>query len=354
MHEQEVNRVIQLEVRMHNFLDDGATSLLNKQILKLSADDSGFFNNKTLLKNLIGDIFSHDASLCAILRIAIDEGNAASKLHLLLSLDESRQIVGISQIVSHLSNEIGIEDVRVAEAVRIIGIGIGLPYSLFTPQKDSLIRFGKHKWRVLDEQEGSILILSERILEKRCFHDVDEAVAWANSSLRKYLNSEFYNLFNRDEKARIKEVKIKKLRNPWFSKYGISIDAKDTSDKIFLLGIEDVVMYFGDSGQLAKGNPDSVDDLISRLGNDVNPNFIQMLLAEKSNKGIWIKDCFNKSRIAYDECNEATWWWLRSPGYFPSFTATVNHDGNIYLVGQDVNAEIAKSVGVRPALWLKY
>jgi len=335
-------------------LSSGSSIQLYEQIKKLSAQGQEVHNNKTLLKNLIGDIFFNDAKLRTILRIAVEEGHVASKLVNLLSSGESYQL-GINRIIAHLSDECGIDELRAAEAVRIIGLGFGLPHSAFTPQQGSVIKFGDHKWRVLEEKNGKILILSELTLETQGYHETEEAVTWAICTLREYLNGAFYDKFSHDEKSRIVEVKNRKLRNPWFYRQGISADAKDTNDKIFLLSIEDVVCYFGDSGQLCKGNPRSVDDFIGQWGSDINPDLKAALQAEKSNKGIWISDCFNKTRVAYDEEGNPAWWWLRSPGYFPSFAAIVSHDGRLFVVGQSADTEsISDTVGVRPALWLKY
>ena len=84
--------------------------------------------------------------------------------------------------------------------------------------------------------------------------------------------------------------------------------------------LEEVVKYFGDSGQLANGNPDS---------------------------SYSIDDEYSKARVAqYDEANER--WWLRSSGIEPEFTAMVARCGMLEVGGYFAE----KREGLRPALWI--
>jgi hypothetical protein len=97
----------------------------------------------------------------------------------------------------------------------------------------------------------------------------------------------------------------------------------DTIDKVFLLSIEEAVKYFGDSGQL-QNRPKNADYLIN--------------------------DQYNSARIAKFSDDEASWWWLRSPGRDSNRAAYVLDFGYIDLSGGFFNRDDG---GVRPALWLK-
>ena len=66
-----------------------------------------------------------------------------------------------------------------------------------------LVEFGKYQWQILDLQDGKALLVSERILEHRPYHDAYIDITWAESSMRKYLNSDFYDQFSTEEKERI-------------------------------------------------------------------------------------------------------------------------------------------------------
>jgi len=131
------------------------------------------------------------------------------------------------------------------------------------------------------------------------------------------------------EQAMILETRNYNGENQWYNTYG----GLTTIDKVFLLSIEEVVKYFGDSGQLEK--PKSI--------------------------GI-IKDRFNGNRSAVCFFNEGNpvvdggspldcAWWLRSPGSLPDSAAAVTPFGYLFVCGFDAYG--SNGGGVRPALWLK-
>lgn len=65
------------------------------------------------------------------------------------------------------------------------------------------IVFDKYEWRVLDIQNNTALIITEYIIEQRAYHDAYIDITWADCSLRKYLNDEFYDKFTAADKSRI-------------------------------------------------------------------------------------------------------------------------------------------------------
>ena len=179
------------------------------------------------------------------------------------------------------------------------------------------IDFGGYEWRVLDVRDGRALLLSEYVIESRRYHERNEAITWENSTLRRYLNNEFYNSFTAEERRRIAETRLRNANNQWYGTNG----GNDTTDRIFLLSLEEVVQYFGDSGQLR-----------NRPGNSY-----------------YIDDQYNNARIAVELNGNAHWWWLRSPGS-NTYNAALVSDGGFV----DVDGFLVSSVrgGVRPALWL--
>jgi hypothetical protein len=156
-------------------------------------------------------------------------------------------------------------------------------------QIGDIIPFGGYDWRVLNVRNGRMLIISDKALEKRAYHNnTYTGITWAGCDLRNYLNGKFYNKFNPQDKKRIAKT---------------TIDSKDTSDKIFLLSVKEAKKYFVDAF----------------------------------------------SRIAVDKSGAAWWWWLRSPGLSSYLAASVNSDGSVSIGGYTVNNH---NGGVRPALWL--
>ncbi|SHM97570.1 hypothetical protein SAMN02746066_04178 [Anaerosporobacter mobilis DSM 15930] len=193
------------------------------------------------------------------------------------------------------------------------------------------IVFGNHDWRVLDIKTDRALIITERIIEQCPYHEAYTDITWADCSLREYLNGEFYNTFATVDKSRIIPVLNKNLNNQWYGTDG----GVDTRDSIFLLSLDEVCRYFGDS--------------------------TEKLYNKGKNQRYWFerKDENNSKRLARLQGSEwCWWWWLRSPGRVNIKAAYIwGTDGTIGIQGNNIlkgNISDGKCTGgVRPALWLK-
>jgi hypothetical protein len=182
-----------------------------------------------------------------------------------------------------------------------------------------VVTFGAYQWRALDVSGGKALIITENIAieDKHPYNKERKDITWEHCTLRAYLNGVFYNRFTEADKARILETEVKNDKNPWFGTNG----GKNTKDKIFLLSLEEVVKYFGDSGQLRDKNP---------------------------NSKYFINDQYKAKRIA-KYAGKASWWWLRSPGLYGGIAAYVGTGGSVNVSGHRVDDG---GGGVRPALLL--
>lgn len=204
----------------------------------------------------------------------------------------------------------------------------------------SEISFGGCDWLVLDIQNNAALIITKYIIEQRSFHNVYKDITWADCSLRKYLNGEFYEKFTEADKSRIIPITNKNPDNEW---YGTKC-GEDTQDRIFLLNIEEVACkYFGNSSE--------------------------KLYNKGKNHRYWFhgkKDENNSKRIArYNDETWGSWWWLRSMGRVGVKAVYIHGNGDIGIQGNNMLKgnlnEILKdgisdgvcAGGVRPALWLK-
>lgn len=193
------------------------------------------------------------------------------------------------------------------------------------------IVFGSYEWRVLDIQNDLALIITEEIIDQRSYHNAYKAITWADCSLRKYLNGEFLDKFSESDRARIIQVTNKNLNNQWYGTNG----GEDTQDYIFLLSLEEVCTYFGDS--------------LSKLHN------------RAENQRYWYqrKDENNSKRLARLHGKQGCWWWwLRSPGRDNVKAVYIfGTDGNIGVHGNNIHkGNISDgwcTGGVRPALWIK-
>jgi len=231
---------------------------------------------------------------------------------------------------------------------------------LFHPPQNEyeILSFGGFDWLVLDVLDDRMLILSEGILESRAYHNTFEDITWEHSDIRKYLNDDFFNSFSATDRARISETMISNHDNPWtFSNWGISGNTPGgnyTTDRVFLLSIDEIIHHFGDSGML-------------EIGIDENARDENLVHPSRGRYGWGIHDQYSSKRVAYHvggtygwewnsnietitiENGEPSWWWLRSPGSNSYRAASVSPVGYVYFYGFHVY--LANS-GIRPALWL--
>jgi hypothetical protein len=200
-----------------------------------------------------------------------------------------------------------------------------IPSNPIIVEERVIIRFGRYDWRVLEIRDGKALIITDKLTENRAYHNDWTDITWENSDLRAYLNGEFYGSFNEADRRRIAETPVINNDNPWYGTAG----GNNTMDRIFLLSIDEVLRYFGDSGSLT----------------------------DRPAEDNWfISDRYNQNRITRhtdDDYNwdddHGNWWWLRSPGEEGVRAAYVFDDGILYIDGYYVRRNF---LSVRPALWL--
>ena len=158
-----------------------------------------------------------------------------------------------------------------------------------------VVTFGSYDWYIIGTSDDGVTLLMKDNLMNKAYNDSYTNVTWETSSLRTYLNEDFYNRFSADDKAKIALTHNTNPNNPDYNTSG----GNETDDYIYLLSI-------------AEAN--ALDDINSSI---------------RAN---------------------GSWWWLRSPGYASDGAAFVIEDGYVYTVGRDVDYED----GVRPALNLKF
>ena len=196
-----------------------------------------------------------------------------------------------------------------------------------------IIRFGDYDWRVLDMQDNKSLVISERILFHRAFHDSLPSLftlTWDMSDIRNYLNSAFYGRFNPVYQTRIVTTYVVNNENPWSGASGGS----DTTDRIFLLSLNEVVHYFGDSGQL----------------NDRSFAAYAHMISDQYNV---VRKTSSEESYSFFLAN----WWLRTAGG-GAWVVYVEHNGTIHVYGtpgwpgHGGAWHSAEGIGVRPAMWI--
>lgn len=210
------------------------------------------------------------------------------------------------------------------------------------------ISFGGYQWIILEEKDNKILILTEEIIGQRDYHSDLVDITWEDSEMRQYLNSTFYETFSPKEQARILETQVSDRDNPWSgTKCG-----NPTIDKVFLLSYDEVIRYFGDSGDMR--------NRISWFWEDTKgfPGGIPVRNTTALTDGLFINDQYCPARRAFKPDGTLGWWWLRSPGGAGQHTSgSVGLIGEIFLCGDDVYNHPYRDIngdgGIRPAMWIR-
>ena len=186
-----------------------------------------------------------------------------------------------------------------------------------------IIQFGDFDWRVLDVQGNQALIITDRIIDTRMYHHTYGAVTWETSEIRQWLNGDFFASFSPHDQARIAETYVINNDNPWdlseLGGWNNTPGGNNTMDRLFLLSIDEVLRYFGDSGLVAHGA------IMNSGERDAS-----------ALEGLWwwgIVDQYSETRIAHDLGDSASWWWLRSPGSDPNLAAGASNNGHLDLHG---------------------
>ena len=189
------------------------------------------------------------------------------------------------------------------------------------------------KWRVLENADGQLFLLSDQNLDVFQYHTDRESVTWEKSTMRSWLNgySASHNTggssgtdytsdnfigaaFSEKEQKAIAETEVVNDDNPTYGTEG----GDNTNDKIFLLSIAEANndSYFADNNSRIATNTAYVAG-----GGKLGSSYMN---------GV----------------GEANYWWLRSPGDLDHRAAGVSVDGGVGRYGHSVR--IAYNA-VRPA-----
>ncbi len=171
-------------------------------------------------------------------------------------------------------------------------------------------------WDILEEKDGKVLIVTHNIIDSKAF-DTNNSNNYKKSSIRQWLNNDFYNnAFNElEKKILVSSIIDNSLESTGYddNKY----ICENTDDKVFLLSIKEVDTYF--------------DDAFSKKS---------IVTPYAENKNL----CMDANMDA----NRNGWWWVRSPGSDDS------HSGHgVSWSGHIGDGDVEHRSGVRPACWIK-
>jgi len=176
------------------------------------------------------------------------------------------------------------------------------------------------KWKVLANNNGSLFVFAEKILDSFAYNPSNASVTWEMSAARIRLNNEFYNAaFSPEEKALIKTSNVINANNPVSGVSG----GNNTADKLFLISYaQALTASYGFSAGVA------ADTARTAQGTDFSKC-----------SGLYVNTGMPNINNSY--------WWLRSPGNSPSEAMTATVNGSLL---SDLNNQAC--LGIRPALKL--
>lgn len=204
---------------------------------------------------------------------------------------------------------------------------------LSTANVGDIVKFGKYEqdnntengkedieWLVIAKEEGRILVISEKVLDYRPYNPTGEDTTWEDCTLRIWINRIFFKeALNAKERTLIQSTTGSADWNP---EYPNSYPGKATTDKVFLLSINETKKYFG---------------------------------SDEARKCAITDYAITQSGYDHFQVGDTCSWWLRTIGQDShyllartDYTTSVNSDGSVDYFGTNVEL----SEGVRPAMWI--
>lgn len=175
------------------------------------------------------------------------------------------------------------------------------------------------KWKVLQNDGKNLLLLANRTLGTRAYHDVGELgnfnFSYESSTIRKWLNSDFIEeTFTEEESEYLLENKVPN----GFSQYSKLDSGPDTEDRVYLLSYKEL---------------------------------------KKAKYGFWLAGGKANSRLFYDEKDYSSSVWTRtlesefnSYGDHYSYPWWVNNNGGLYGRGSFLSDPVTWDKGILPVI----
>ncbi|MBO4373868.1 MAG: hypothetical protein J5829_02065 [Lachnospiraceae bacterium] len=202
------------------------------------------------------------------------------------------------------------------------------------------------EWKVLDVDGNRVLLISRYVLEQKEYciepYDIKWDVTWGDSTLRPWLNFDFYDMaFDDDEKKHIETTHLENKEHPFRHTEG----GADTDDRVFILSFEELEKYFDlhipeDWGDWSRASGDLITDATD--------------YAKTRGLGTDIVDTDTCDMYGYSHefvGKHGVDWWMRTPGSY-SGTETAFVSGSGFLGDECDWAVDSTRVGVRPAMWI--
>lgn len=221
-------------------------------------------------------------------------------------------------------------------------------------------------WKVLDIKDGKALLLSEDVIDDHVFNNSQGDTIWETSSLRNFLNNDFYNdVFNEEEKAKIVSTSNENksyadyLSSYWLNNSYIEFNninkvnnGNTTDDKVFVLDLGEIRQYLGNedgyypSFASSDNGPKDYLNVWNKFG--INFDYAAGGRISKPSEAI----------VRWSTVGFSTYHQDTTKHYANYWTRTMADNNQRAIAINDIGAFIsfpttADNVGVRPAIWVE-
>ena len=206
---------------------------------------------------------------------------------------------------------------KYGEVLKSANVGDTIKFGKY--EQDNNLSNGKEdiEWDVLAKENNSVLLISKYALDCKQYNTERTDITWETCSVRKWLDGTFIDsAFDGAEKSIVKKTKVLAEKNPYYS----TDPGNATTDKVFLLSINEAEQYFG---------------------SDEDRKCIPTEYAKAN--GAYTSSGYTKNGVP------TCWWWVRSPGDDQGRAANVSDYGSVNYLGMRVDYGDGC---VRPALWI--
>lgn len=169
------------------------------------------------------------------------------------------------------------------------------------------------KWRVLDNEGDTLFVIADQGLDCQNYHEIDDAVTWADCSLRRWLNGAFYyTAFNSRERDAVA------LRSVDNSAY---VNGSNTKDAVYIPSLDEMGnRNYGFAADIKVPSPCRqimATDYAYAMG---------AAIGDENGNGAGEPFC---------------WWWMRNPGTVDrnplNYAALMGNQGAFVLSGRVKN-----------------
>lgn len=201
---------------------------------------------------------------------------------------------------------------KTLQALENTSIGNIITFGTYEQDNDQTSTDEPIEWIVLSKENAGLLVVSRYALDCQPYHLTAKNVTWETCTLRSWLNQDFINVaFSPLERRFIPAVRVSADMNPDFATDPGAV----TEDQVFLLSNKEAARYLT-----------SADILQCKATS------------------------YAMSQGAFVNTIGLSTYWLRSPGFFPDWAATVIDNT---LKQPFANAPVTQTdCAVRPAMWI--